>query len=193
MTDSWNDAGLLAIRVGVGGALVAHGAQKLFGWFGGYGLEGTGQWLHSLGFAAGPPKVQAAMAGLAEFGGGALLALGLGTAPAGAAVAGNMIVASSTHTGFFNMGGGYELPATFGLVGAALAISGPGRYSLDELLGHSLNRRWMAVAGLAATVGSAVYLVSTRSTPPPAAEADAMSNAEANTDSSSSQPVPDEA
>lgn len=186
MTDSWNDAGLLALRVGVGGALAAHGAQKLFGWFGGYGLEGTGQWLHSLGFA-GPPKAKAAASGLAEFGGGTLLALGLATAPAGAAVAGNMVVASSTHTGFFNTSGGFELPATMGLVGAALAIAGPGRYSLDEALGHTLNRRWMAVIGLASALGSAAYLVSTRKPPPPPVEGEAASSAESPTGGSTTE------
>ena len=94
MTDKWTDTALLALRVGVGGALAAHGAQKLFGWFGGYGVSGTGQWMDSLGFA-GPGKRNATLAGVAEFGGGTLLALGLATGPAGAAVAGNMIVAGS--------------------------------------------------------------------------------------------------
>lgn len=171
MTNKWNDLGLLALRVGVGSALAAHGSQKLFGWFGGYGPEGTGQWMDSLGFAGGG-KRNAILAGLGEFGGGSLLVLGLATGPAGAAVTGTMTVAGSTHVpnGFFNTGGGYELPATFGLVGTVLALAGPGRYSLDHALGHKLNRRWMAVVGLASTVGSAVYLISTRTKPEPAEE-----------------------
>jgi putative oxidoreductase len=179
MTDSWTDTGLLALRVGVGGALAAHGAQKLFGWFGGYGPSATGQWMDSLGFA-GSGRRNAILAGLAEFGGGTLLALGLATGPAGAAVAGEMIVAGSTHApnGFFNASGGYELPATFGLVGTALALSGPGRFSLDHLLGHAVNRKWMAFAALASTVGSAAYLISTRQQPPAApAEVDAAESA----------------
>jgi putative oxidoreductase len=169
MTNKWNDLGLLALRLGVGGALAAHGSQKLFGWLGGYGPEGTGQWLDSMGFAGGG-KRNAILAGLGEFGGGSLLALGLATGPAGAAVTGTMTVAASTHApnGFFNANGGYELPATFGLVGTALALTGPGRYSLDHALGHKLNRRWMAVIGLASTVGSAVYLITTRTKPEPA-------------------------
>lgn len=107
---------------------------------------------------------------MAEFGGGTLLALGLATGPAGAAVAGNMIVAGSTHVpnGFFNTSGGYELPATFGLVGIALALSGPGRFSLDHLLRHTVNRKWMAVTAFASTVGSASYLIRTRQQPPAA-------------------------
>jgi len=179
MTDKWTDTGLLALRVGVGGALAAHGSQKLFGWFGGYGLSGTGQWMDSLGFA-GSGKRNAILAGLAELGGGTLLTLGLATGPAGAAVAGNMIVAGSTHApnGFFNTSGGYELPATFGLVGTALALSGPGRFSLDHLLGHTVNRKWMALTALASTIGSAAYLISSRQQPPSApAEVDATESA----------------
>lgn len=170
-TSSWNDVGLLALRLGVGGALVAHGTQKLFGWFGGYGPDGTGQFMDSLGFA-GPGKRNAILAGLGEAGGGALLALGLATGPAGAAVAGTMTVAGSTHVpnGFFNTAGGYELPATLGLVGTALALGGPGRFSLDHALGHTLNRKWMAVVGLATTIGSAAYLIATRQVPEPAPE-----------------------
>ena len=168
MTNKTVDAGLLALRLGVGGALAAHGAQKLFGWFGGYGPEGTGQFMASLGFP-GEGKRNAILSGLAEFGGGTLLALGLGTGPAGAAVTGNMIVASSTHTpnGFFNAAGGYELPATFGLVGTVLALTGPGRYSLDRATDGVLNRPWMAALGLASTVAAAAYIISARRPPKP--------------------------
>jgi putative oxidoreductase len=175
MTNSWNDAGLLVLRVGVGASLAAHGAQKLFGWFGGYGPDGTGQWMDSLGFA-GKGKQNAILAGLGEFGGGTLLALGLATGPAGAAVTGTMAVAGSTHVpnGFFNTSGGYELPAVYGLFGSVLALTGPGRFSLDHALGHKLNRRWMGFVGLATTVGSAAYLIATRQQPePPQEEVDA--------------------
>lgn len=171
MANQARDAGLLALRLGVGGALAAHGAQKLFGWFGGYGPDGTGQFMESLGFP-GSGKTNAVLAGLAEFGGGTLLALGLGTGPAGAAVTGNMIVASSTHTpnGFFNTAGGYELPATFGLVGTVLALTGPGRYSLDRATGGVLNRPWMAAVGLVTTVAAAAYMISARRPSEPAPE-----------------------
>lgn len=194
MTDSWNDAGLLALRLGVGGALAAHGAQKLFGSFGGYGPAGTGQWMASLGFK-GSGKVNAVLAGLGEFGGGTMLALGLATGPAGAAVAGTMAVAGSTHTpnGFFNTSGGYELPGTYGLVGVVLGLTGPGRFSVDHLLGHTLNRKWMALTGLAATLGSAAFLIATREQPAPAQDvvdaaessADESGTAEAIADSAS--------
>ena len=181
MSDKWNDVGLLALRLGVGGALAAHGAQKLFGWFGGYGPAGTGQFMSSLGFR-GEGKRNAILAGLGEFGGGTGLALGLGTGVAGAAVAGTMAVAGSTHlpNGFFSTSGGYELPATFALVGTSLALGGPGALSLDHVLGHKLNRKWMAFAALASTLGSAYYLISTREQQP--AAGDEVSAAESATD-----------
>jgi putative oxidoreductase len=168
MRNGWRDAGLLALRLGVGSAVAAHGAQKLFGWFGGYGPDGTGQWMDSLGFR-GDGKRNALLSGAAEFGGGTLLALGLATGPAGAAVTGNMIVAGSTHApnGFFNTNGGYELPATYGVVGTSLALMGPGRFSIDEATGHLLNRRWMAIAGLISTIAGAAYLITTRRPPEP--------------------------
>ena len=171
MRSGWIDTGLLAMRLGVGGAVAAHGAQKLFGWFGGYGPTGTGQFMDSLGFP-GDGKRNAILSGIAEFGGGTLLALGMGTAPAGAAVTGNMTVAASTHApnGFFNTEGGLELPATYGLVAAALALTGPGRFSVDHATGDVLNRRWMALAGLTATVAAAAYMISSRQVPEPAPE-----------------------
>jgi putative oxidoreductase len=168
MGSRWRDAGLLALRLGVGSAVAAHGAQKLFGWFGGFGPDGTGQWMDSLGFA-GDGKRNALLSGAAEFGGGTLLALGLATGPAGAAVTGNMIVASSTHTpnGFFNTNGGYELPATYGLVASTFALMGPGRFSLDRATGNVFNRRWMTFLGLMSSIAGAAYLITTRQPPEP--------------------------
>lgn len=188
MTNKWNDLGLLVLRLGVGGAVASHGSQKLFGWFGGYGPTGTGQFMSSLGFA-GNGKVNAILAGLGEFGGGTLLALGLGTGPAAAAVTGTMTVAGSTHVpnGFYNTSGGFELPATFGLVSAALAITGPGQFSIDHALGHQLNRPWMRVLGFAATLGSAAYLIRTRQ--PSAAQGEAVDAAESASDDASAEAV----
>jgi len=157
-----SDFGLLIIRLGVGAAVAAHGAQKLLGSFGGGGVKGTGAFFDSAGFVPGERNAQ--LAGLAELGGGALIAVGLASGPAGAAVAGNMLVASSTHAenGFFAMGGGYELPATYGLIGAAVALSGPGTWSLDALTRHKLNKPWMRLFALASAGASAYYLIDQR-------------------------------
>ena len=148
MTDS-RDLGLLALRLGVGATLVAHGTQKLFGWFGGHGLAGTAAFFESVGFT--PGRANALLAGAGEAGGGSLLALGLATPAAGAAVAGTMAVAASMHkdNGFFAQDGGLEYPAVLALTAGAIALSGPGRLSLDAALGHRANRHWMRVVGLA--------------------------------------------
>src|SRR5258706_747397 len=112
--------GLLILRLVVGLTLAAHGAQKLFGWFGGYGIAGTGQFLEQLGFR--PGRLHAAQAGIVEGVGGLLLAVGLLTPAAGAALVAVMLVAAvSVHIkgGFFAPGGGYEYTLVLG--GAALA------------------------------------------------------------------------
>jgi putative oxidoreductase len=155
------DFGLLALRLGIGGTLVAHGTQKLFGWFGGAGLEKTAAGFEHIGFR--PGKVNAIAAGLGEAGGGALLATGIGSPGAGAAVAGTMIVASSMHidNGFFSNKGGFEFPAVLGLSAAALALTGPGTLSIDHVLGHRLNQPWMRSLALAA-VGPAAFAVIAR-------------------------------
>ena len=156
------DFGLLALRLGVGGTLVAHGTQKLFGWFGGAGLDKTAAGFERIGFR--PGKVNAIAAGLGEAGGGALLATGIGSPGAGAAVAGTMIVASSMHidNGFFSNKGGFEFPAVLGLSAAALALTGPGTLSVDHLLGHRLNQPWMRSLALAAVVPAAFAVIARR-------------------------------
>ncbi|MFC4496005.1 DoxX family protein [Streptomyces ovatisporus] len=156
------DLGLLALRLGTGGLLFSHGAQKLFGWFGGGGLEATGQSMAQIGFR--PGRRHALASGLGEAGGGTLLALGLVSPVAGAAVAGAMAGAASVHApaGFFNDQGGLEFPAYLGFAGSALAVSGPGRYSLDHLLGHRLNRPWMLPVTFAVTAAAAALTVSRR-------------------------------
>src|SRR5690242_3401889 len=142
------DLGLLIFRSALGLTLAAHGAQKLFGWFGGRGVEGTSQGMEAMGFE--PAKTSAVLAGLGEAGGGTLLALGLATPLAGSAAASTMLVAGSVHepAGFFATEGGFEYNVILGLGGAALAIGGPGYYSLDRALGDRLNRPWMAVVSL---------------------------------------------
>ncbi len=159
-TDS-RDLGLLALRLGIGGTLVAHGAQKLFGWFGGHGLKGTAAFFDSVGFR--PGNVNAVLAGAAEAGGGTLLALGLATPAAGAAATGTMAVAALMHkdNGFFAQDGGLEYPALLALTAGALALSGPGQLSLDAALGHRVDQPWMRAVGLA-SVPVAVALVARR-------------------------------
>ncbi|MGP4050659.1 DoxX family protein [Streptomyces sp. 2A115] len=156
------DLGLLLLRLGAGSVLVAHGTQKLFGWFGGSGLSATGDFMESVGYA--PGKASATAAGLAETGGGTLLALGLATPAAGAAAAGAMGGASAVHApnGFFNQSGGYEYAASLGLTSAGLAVTGPGRLSLDHLLGHSVNRGWMVPVAFAGTAAVTMVVVGAR-------------------------------
>ena len=157
MSKTWQEnAGLLALRAGLGGVLVAHGVQKLFGWLGGHGLAGTGAAFEQMGFH--PGRQSALAAGLGEAGGGVLIALGLATPAAGAAAAGTMIPATAVHapSGFFATGGGYEYPALLGVSAAALTIMGPGDWSLDARLNHRLNQPWMA--GVAIIASSAVSL-----------------------------------
>ncbi|MBG9991467.1 DoxX family protein [Pseudoalteromonas sp. NZS37] len=125
----------LILRVPVGLILAAHGAQKLFAWFGGYGLEGTGQWMASIGLE--PGYWLAMMAGSAEFFGGIALAIGLLTRPA-AVVAGftMMIAIFSVHisNGLFMANNGYEYALTLLVVTVVLAIQGAGSFSLDNVL-----------------------------------------------------------
>jgi len=130
--------GQLAIRIPIGIIFVAHGAQKLFGWFGGYGLEGTGQWMASIGL--NPGYLMALLAGSAEFFGGLALILGLLVRPAAAVLAFTMITAIfSVHigNGLFMSNDGYEFGLALLAASVALAISGAGRGSLDALLSRN--------------------------------------------------------
>lgn len=148
------DTALLLLRVAVGLLLIGHGTQKLFGWFGGHGLAGTGGFFDSLGFR--PGRQMAAMAGLGEAGGGLLLAFGLLTPLAGAAVVGTLLVAASVHLdkGVWATNGGSELPLVYAVVGTTLAVAGPGAVSLDAALG--LDESWStALGGVAIAVGVA--------------------------------------
>jgi putative oxidoreductase len=131
------DAGVgpLALRAPVGIIFAAHGAQKLFGWFGGYGLEGTGQFFGSIGL--NPGYLMALLAGAAEFFGGLALVVGLLVRPAAAALAFAMLVAVfAVHwsKGFFAGGGGYEYALALFAASLSLLFSGAGRYSVDLAL-----------------------------------------------------------
>jgi putative oxidoreductase len=131
--------GALALRIPIGIIFMAHGAQKLFGWFGGYGLEGTGQWMDSVGLA--PGYLMALLAGLAEFLGGLALVAGLLVRPAAAALAVAMLVAIfAVHIdkGLFMSNNGYEFALALFAAAVALMFSGSGRASLDRLLSRRL-------------------------------------------------------
>lgn len=141
MLSSKAGASTLILRAPIGLILSAHGAQKLFAWFGGYGLEGTGQWMASIGMT--PGYLMALLAGSAEFFGGLALLLGLLTRPAAAVAAFTMIVAIfSVHisNGLFLANNGYEYALTLLVVLVALVVQGGGSYSLDNLLSKKLKK-----------------------------------------------------
>jgi putative oxidoreductase len=165
-------AGLLVARIVLGLLMAAHGSQKLFSWFGGHGLAGTGGFFESLGFR--PGRTFAAAAGLAEFVSGLLIATGF-LGPVGPAIMLSvMIVAAvSVHVqhGVFASANGIEVPLLYGVGAVALALTGPGAYSLDALLGiTTLGTPALVLAVLAAgIVGGIGNLVLRR--PAPAARA----------------------
>jgi putative oxidoreductase len=124
----------LALRIPVGIIFSAHGAQKLFGWFGGHGLEGTGQFMASIGL--GPGYLMALLAGSAEFFGGLALLLGLLVRPASVVLTFTMVVAIfAVHVdnGLFMSNNGYEFGLALLAAAVSLAISGAGRASVDSL------------------------------------------------------------
>ena len=132
--------GLFILRVVVGGLFIGHGTQKLFGWFEGHGLEGTGGWFHSIGYR--PGKRMAAVGGVAETAGGALLVLGLLTPFGAAAIIGvmvNAMVAVHAPNGLWNDKGGMEFPLVMSAAATTLAFTGPGSFSVDNAIGLSLD------------------------------------------------------
>ncbi|MFI8483184.1 DoxX family protein [Pseudomonas sp. NPDC078700] len=125
--------GLTILRVIVGLTFAAHGSQKLFGWFGGPGLEGIGQWMESLGMT--PGYLLALLAGSAEFFGGLALVIGLLVRPAGLVLAITMLVAIfSVHigNGFFISANGFEYALALLAVSVAIMIEGAGKLSVDQ-------------------------------------------------------------
>ena len=150
------DTGLLLLRLVVGLLMVGHGAQKLFGWHRGYGLRGTGDYLASLGYR--PGLLFALVAGLCEFVGGALLALGLATPIASALIVATMINEASGHTkSLWNHEvdpgkglGGWEFLLVLGAAAAAIGFTGAGAYSLDDVFGWPLAGTDWGIAGVGA-------------------------------------------
>jgi putative oxidoreductase len=154
--------GLLIIRLALGLTVAAHGAQKLFGWFGGSGLAGFGGALEKMNIRPSAPF--ALLAGLGEFAGGLLVAIGFLSPGGPLMVAGAMVVAIVTvhlKKGFFSSKGGYEFPLLIAASSLALSITGPGTYSLDGVLRLSVPEplTWivfavLAAGGVATTLGS---------------------------------------
>ncbi len=158
------DIGLLILRLVVGLGVAAHGSQKLFGWFGGHGIAGTGQFMEQLGFR--PGRAYAAQAGTAELLGGLSLAAGLLTPLGAAAIIAVMFVATMTvhvSKGYFNHEGGYEYPLALAAAALALAFVGPGALSLDRVLGIDWSGdAWGVAALVAGLVAGALPLLARR-------------------------------
>ena len=163
------DLGRTALRLVVGPLFVGHGTQKLFGWFGGHGLEGTGAFFEKLGLK--PGKRQAAAAGASETIAGVLLTLGALTPVAAGLVTGTMITAiRKVHLqkGPWAPDGGYEYNLT--VIAAMLALTevGPGRPSVDDAAFPNMKGNGLALAQFAAAAAGAALLTAERA---PAVEA----------------------
>ncbi|MQA05538.1 MAG: DoxX family membrane protein [Streptosporangiales bacterium] len=156
-----SDVGLLPLRVVFGLGLAAHGTQKLFGWFGGGGIAGTGQGFQGMGFSPGAPI--AAVAGVVEVAGGLALVAGLLTPLACAGIAATMFGATAAvwagSGAYFKADGGMEYELLLAAAGLALALTGPGRIALDH------GRPWLqdkfryAAFGLGLALGLLALLV----------------------------------
>lgn len=160
------DIALLILRLVVGGLMVGHGAQKLFGVFGGHGLAGTTGFMASLGLR--PPGLWARAAGGAEFGGGLLLVLGLLTPLGGLGIMAAMtmaIVLVHRGKGPWVSDGGSEYNFVIGTVGLVLILTGGGAYSLDAVLGLNLSPTLIILAAALTLLGIAVALTTRRSAP----------------------------
>jgi len=163
------DSGLLLARVVFGLLMAAHGSQKVFGWFGGYGLAGTGGFFESLGFR--PGKLFAAAAGGTELVAGLLVAFGL-LGPLGPAlIVSVMIVAMATvhwANGVFAQNNGIEVPLLYSVAAAAIALTGNGAYSLDAVLGLAWPAEvaWLALA--LGVIGGFANLAVRKTAPAPA-------------------------
>ena len=154
---------LLIIRVMVGITLIAHGTQKLFGWFGGSGYARLTQGFRTQGYR--PVWLWTSLVILGEIGGGASLAFGLLTALGAAGAVGAMVMAIRTHwsKGFFNGKGGFEYPLALLAVSVAVGLAGPGNLSLDHLFGIILPQPLFAMLVIAALIVDVIGMLLMRS------------------------------
>jgi putative oxidoreductase len=169
--------GILFLRVVVGLLLFGHGAQKLFGWFGGHGPRGTAGFFGQLGFRRHHVLPMAIMAGLGEAS-GVLFALGLLTPLAALGIATVMVVAVATvhwKNGVWATSGGYEYNLVLWAAAIAVTASGPGRFSLDHALGwvDNITGVWWGVGVLAVSLAAGLSVASLREPQPPAVDTDA--------------------
>jgi putative oxidoreductase len=183
--------GRLLLRVTVGGLFVGHGTQKLFGWFGGHGLDATANMFESIGMR--PGNRNAIAAGVAEAGGGAALAAGFATPLAAATLTSVMLTAiNRVHlkNGPWVTNGGYEYNAVLIAAVLALAEVGPGELSLDHALGQERSGPGWAVLALALGVAGAVGAhIAAEAAPAPPAPPEPPSPVEASTNSGASAPT----
>jgi putative oxidoreductase len=155
------DTGLLIARVVFGAMMAAHGTQKLFGWFGGYGLTATSGFFEGIGFR--PGRLYARVASLGETVGGVLTALGL-FGPVGPALMLSVMIVAAVVVhwshGLFVANNGIEVPLLYGTMAVAVAVAGPGQYSLDAILGleplWTGGLEWTVLAAGAAGAGLAL-------------------------------------
>jgi len=166
-SSTMSDIGLLILRLAVGGLLAGHGSQKLFGWFSGPGLKGIAGWLESMGLT--PGTLWATAASTSEFGGGVLTTLGFLHPLGPLGTMGAMIMATAkAHWGkpIWVAQEGAELPVINMASALALTLTGPGRFSLDHVLGIRLPRALVITIAIVEATMVAIGIAS-RPTPPP--------------------------
>lgn len=167
------DFALLVLRFVIGGVIAAHGAQKLFGWFGGYGLAATSGFMGSQ-LRLRPAIFWTVLAGLSEFGGGLLLAVGFLSPLGSLGIIASMVMATVLAHGwhFWNSDNGFEYPLVLLTAAVVVAISGPGAYSLDAAVGISLTAPATFLSGLVAVAAGVATTLVTRAPAAPAVVAE---------------------